>query len=211
MFKLTAPPPPVRPRSDSHVRLRAPARAAVAALGAPVTRVDAQRLLDDLCEEQLALTVNLACLERAIEVAPRDAAARAAVSALEARARDVADLAAALGALQELTVDPRVQRLFMADAALGDYTRGLYGWAHAVVRALEKLAVSLLARKPDWAMLRSSLEEAKNFHFDDLQPQIRAQAARLDELEVLEDVLDRLFVAAGVLETRLDRPFTARS
>ncbi|HEY8074921.1 MAG TPA: hypothetical protein VIF62_12445, partial [Labilithrix sp.] len=110
-------------------------------------------------------------------------------------------------------IDKRVQRLFVADAALADYARGLYAWAHAVVRALETLAITLRTRRADWAMLRWRLEEAKNFHFDELQPKIRSDAASIDAScsEELEDAIDRLFTAAGVLETRLDRKFTSGS
>ncbi len=200
-----------RPKSDSHVRLRLPPPPM---LPASVEHLDAQDLLDELCEEQLALSVNLACLEKAIEDAPRDAATSYAVAALEARCRDVTTLRDALAALHQLAIDKRVQRLFVADAALADYARGLYAWAHAVVRALETLAVTLRTRRNiDWAMLRWRIDEAKNFHFDELQPRIRADAASIDapSRDELEDTIDRLFTAAGILETRLDRKFTSAS
>lgn len=202
-----------RGAGESHVRLRA----------MPVANIDwldAQDLLDELCEDQLTLSMNLACLEQAVEGTPRLPATRSALSALQARLVDLGVLRDALAAVQLRTADPRVHRLFLPDAPLADYLRGLYAWAHAVVRALDQLAAGVRAAKPDWAMLRWRLEEAKNFHFDELHEPIRADlaalavlegslAARGEELAAgdLERAVEHLLAVAGQAVRRLDERF----
>jgi len=193
--------PPMRARAESHVRLRVVPMPTV-----DVEYLDAQHVLDELCEEQLALSMNLACLEKAIEQAPHVQA----IAIVDARYRDVAALRDALAAIHQASVERKVQRLFVTDSALGDYLRGLYAWAHAIVRALEHLAATMRTRQPDWALLRWRIEEAKNFHFDDLHAQIRADVASLaatPNAERLDDAVENLFVAAAILETRLDQRF----
>ena len=74
---VASPPRPNRSPNDSHVRLRT--------LASPLPRstdidfMDAQELLDELCEDQLTMSMNLTCLEEAVGLAPRDASARAAL------------------------------------------------------------------------------------------------------------------------------------
>jgi hypothetical protein len=177
-----------------------------------VEHLDAQDLLDELCEEQLAYSMNLACLEQAIEQAPREAATRAAIATLEARYRDLVTVRDALARIHHASIERRVQRIFVTDSALTDYLRGLYAWVHAIVRALEHLAGTLRTRQPpvDWALLRWRIEEAKNFHFDELIPQIRADVATLAAVpgaEFIDDAVERTFAAAALLETRLDQRF----
>jgi hypothetical protein len=115
---------PARSANDSHVRLRAPV--------VPLPRipaieyVDAQDLLDEISEDQLTLSVNLAGLEESLAQAPRDASARAAMRTLDARHADLCALRDALGAVQAAAIDPRLQRLVVSDSPLADYLRGLY-------------------------------------------------------------------------------------
>jgi len=222
--------PPSRPKAESHVRLRTPSPAPAAAFppaapppfppAADIDFLDAQELLDELCEDQLTLSMNLACLERAIEQAPRDASARAALRTLEARLADLGAFRDALAVVQVASVDPRVQRLFSADSSTADYLRGLYAWAHAVVRALDQLAASLRTLQPDWALLRWRIDEAKNFHFDELQDDIRRDLQALSvvanrgsfgprrpNVEELQYAMERLFSTATALEEHLDERF----
>lgn len=215
-------PPPVRaPKklsaNDSHVRLRA--------LSVPLPRatdidyLDAQDLLDELCEDQLMLSMNLTCLEELVAAAPPQAAARAALRTLAARLADLAALRDALANVQVSTIDPRLQRIAVPDSPLADYLRGIYSWAHAVVRALDHLVGSLRAQ-PDWALLRWRLEEAKNFHFDELHEAIRADLTALTvvanggsfganrpPVEELQYAVERLIATAVALEEHLDERF----
>ncbi len=218
----TPKPPPSRNPNESHVRLRP-----LPPLAGNIEFLDAQDLLDELCEDQLNLSMSLTCLEKAIEEGPRDPSARAALRSLDARLQDLFALRDALARVHVLTVDPRLQRLFVPDAALADYLRGIYAWTHASVRALTDLATGLKKLQPDWATLRWRLEEAKNFHFDDLEESIRADITALaivasrgvlesargpkgstpPPIGDLSSAVGALFAAAHTLEERLDERF----
>jgi len=200
------------------VRLRSPS--APLPRGTHNALLDTQELLDELCEDQLTLTLSLTCLEEAIGEAPRDASARAALSTLGSRLVDLAVLREALAQVLQTTVDPHIQRLVAPEAPLADYLRGLYAWAHAVTRALDQLAVSLKTLQPDWALLRWRLEEARNFHFDELFAPIRADIRALSiaanggasgpkvaENDGLQIAVERLFAVATSLEEKLDQRF----
>lgn len=214
---LPAPVPPPRRKAESHVRLRpfSPG-SADAALGPPAANIeflDAQDLLDELCEDQLTMSMNLARLERVVEDMPRDPSARAAFRTLEARVADLGAMRDALGAIASLSAERRFHVLFVPDAPLADYLRGLYAWAHAVIRALDTLAASLRALQPDWALYRWRIEEAKNFHFDELTDGIRAAVGRVAasvapaSTSELARALERLFAVAASIEERLDERF----
>ena len=158
--------------------------------------------------------------ERAVEEAPRDVSARAATRTLAMRISDLNAFRDALAAVQQASVDTRVQRLYSSDSPLADYVRGLYSWAHSVVRALDTLAASLKTLSPDWAMLRWRIDEAKNFHFDELQEPIRKDLVALvivanagslgprpPNVEELQYAIERLFSTANALEEHLDERF----
>lgn len=207
-------------RGDSHVRLRPVADAPSFPRATAIEFLDAQELLDELCEDQITLSMNLACLERAVEEAPRDASACAAIRTLSMRIADLAALREALAAVQTASVDSRVHRLYVTDSPLADYVRGLYAWVHAVVRALDQLAASLKVLSPDWAMLRWRIDEAKNFHFDELHEPIRKDIVALTivanagslgrnppDVEELHYAVERLFSTATALEEHLDERF----
>lgn len=209
---------PSRSADDSHVRLRALTSSLPRATD--IEFLDAQDLLDELCEDQLTLSVNLSCLEESAALAPRDVSARAALGTLEARLADLGGLRDALAAVLQASIDPRLQRLVVPDAPLADYVRGLYAWAHAVVRALDHVAVSLRTLQPDWALFRWRIEEAKNFHFDELHAAIRADlqaitivahggsfGADMPRIDELQRAVDRLFAQATTLEDHLDQRF----
>jgi hypothetical protein len=220
----TLPPPPRRPAGatrkaqDSHVRLRAQPLPFPRA--ASIEFLDAQELLDELCEDQLTMSMNLACLEESVEQAPRDPSARAALRTLKARVGDLGGLRDALAALHVAIVDPRLQRMVVPDSALADYLRGLYSWAHAVLRALDDLSNGMRTLQPDWALLRWRIEEAKNFHFDELHEPIRADllamtiianggsfGAERPPIAELQCAVERLFATATALEEHLDERF----
>jgi len=190
-------------------------------LVAVVEFLDAAEVLDELGEDHLTFSMNLACLERAAEEARPSA--RAASEVLDARVRDLGRLRDALGAVHAAAVDPRLQRLFVPEAPLADYLRGVYAWAHAVLRALAQLAESLrdLRVQPDWASLRWRIEEAKNFHFDELGGPIQSELMALGivsrgapgddgpatSVESLRQSIQHLFVTARDLEDHLDERF----
>jgi hypothetical protein len=212
-----------RSAHDSHVRLRAPS--VLLPRAADIEHLDAQDLLDELCEDQLTLSANLARLQESAASAPRDASAAAALRTLDARLLDLGALRDALARVQLATVDTRLQRLVVPESPLADYLRGIYAWAHAVVRALEHLASSLQPRspqrsQPDWALLRWRIEEAKNFHFDELHEPIRADllaftiiahggsfGADHPRIEELQYAVERLISTAVALEEHLDERF----
>jgi hypothetical protein len=165
------------------------------------------------------LSVNLTCLEELVAAAPADASARAALRTLTARLADLGALRDVLANVQLAIVDPRLQRIVVPESPLADYLRGMYAWAHAVLRALDQLAASLRAQ-PDWALLRWRLEEAKNFHFDELHEGMRADLLALaivanggsfgadgPPIEELQYAVERLIATAVTLEEHLDERF----
>ncbi len=206
-----------RSANDSHVRLRA--QSVPLPRAADIAHLDAQDLLDELCEDQLTMSVNLARLEESVAAAPRDASVNAALRTLEARLADLGALRDALARVQLATVDTRLQRLVVPESPLADYLRGIYAWGHAVVRALDHLASSLRTH-PDWALLRWRIEEAKNFHFDELHEPIRADllafaivahggsfGADHPCIGDLQYAVERLISTAVALEEHLDERF----
>lgn len=220
----TLPPPPRVPAApkrsarESHVRLRA--------LGPPLPRtadidfLDAQELLDELSEDQLTMSMNLACLEESLAQARRVLPPSAALRTLHARIADLGALRDVLAAMHSATVDPRLQRLLVPASPLADYMRGLYSWAHAVLRALDQLGNGIRAMQPDWALLRWRIEEAKNFHFDELQEPIRSDLLAMSivavggsfgptppPIEELMYAVERLFATANAFEAHLDERF----
>jgi hypothetical protein len=166
--------------------------------------LDAQGILDDLHEEHLAFALSLACLERAIESTPADPATRIAQRTLAARFADLEELRDALAELHRVAADRRVHRLFVDGAALSDYLRGIYAWVHAVVRALGELARGVAERQVDWARYRCRIEQAKNFHFDELWEAIRADVRSLPR-DDLDDAVASVCAGACILEKRLDQ------
>lgn len=215
-----------RRRSDSHVRLRA-VDVAPSKLAGNVEWLEAQDLLDELCEDQATLTMKLACLERttfdlAREGAragapPHSARAVGVIRSLEARVRELGDVREALAVLHLAAVSRSVQPAFLPDAPLAEYLRGAYAWLFAVVRALEHLALGLRAKEPDWATYRWRVEEAKNFHFDELEAEIAISLAALESRDrgvdaavtQLAAAVELVLEDARALEVRLDARFGA--
>jgi hypothetical protein len=83
---------------------------------------------------------------------------------------------------------------------------------HAVVRALDDLVAGLCRNEPAWSIYRWRIEEAKNFHFDELEDDVRAHFRGLiiqtgDELSVarLTTAFNALLKHARVVEERLDQ------
>jgi hypothetical protein len=202
--------PAAVPQRDSHIRLReVPANSP--RLRGSVEWLEAQDLLDELCDDQLVLSMNLGCLERSSLERPRNLCAVAALRSIELRLRDLANVRDALAVLQLSTIAKSVHRAFLPDAPLADYLRGVYAWSHAVVKALDELVSGLTSAQPDWASYRWRIEEAKNFHFFELEDAIIDDlAALLDEgadegaVRQLRRAFRTLLDAARELEARLD-------
>jgi hypothetical protein len=206
-----------RQRADSHIRLRV-AEETAAPVVVPTFRghvdlIEAQDLLDELAEDQLTLSLSLARLSADPERRPQDPSIQAAFTTLEDRARDLTGVCDALAILHIKTVARSVHRAFMPDAPLAEYLRGIYAWTHAVVRALDELSIELLHQEPDWNSYRWRIEEAQNFHFDELEESIDEDLATLFEEgdeEVVAELaasFDELLDRARVLEENLNQRF----
>ena len=188
--------------------------ASLSKLAGNIEWLEAQDLLDELCEDQLTLSMNLACLERATLDRPRDASSSAALGTLDARVRDLGNVRDALAVLQLSTVSRSVHRAFLPDAPRADYLQGTYAWMFAVLRALDHLVAGIRVKHPDWASYRCRIEEAKNFHFDELECAIRKELASLlvesgdeDAVSQLTRSFDALLGHARMLERQLDERF----
>jgi hypothetical protein len=75
---------------------------------------------------------------------------------------------------------------------------------------LDHLANSLRALRPDWALLRWRIEEAKNFHFDELHDAIRNDVLALASVAPIEELhyaVEHLFATGVALEEHLDERF----
>ncbi len=191
---------------ESHVRLRAVRVNEIA---------EARAVLDEISDEQLGLTVDLVCLDRALEDvqftgAPRGTAA--VRQTLRDRARDAHELREALAGILGMASDHTFLPLFTLDATLADYLRGVYAWASAAIDGMSELVGGLRQGRPDWALFRFRLEEAKRFHMMDLQEGVRADLAALrgivgatDQVAELASRLEGLFSVAVWLEVRLDQ------
>ncbi len=203
-----------RRAQDSHVRLRVADAARPRALAGNVEWLEVQELLDELGEDQLTLSMTLASLERATGDRPRDPATLAALESFDARLEDVATLCDVLAVLQLAAAPRTVHRALLPDAPLAEYLRGVYAWTFAVVRALEQLVPELRVMQPDWASYRWRIEEAKNFHFDELEHAIVDDLATLfgeggdrDAVTDLTAAFEVLVACARELEVRLDERF----
>lgn len=183
--------------------LRVPesAEAAAGTLRGHIDWLDAEAVLDELDEDLLVLNMRIAGLECARELGSKDQATQTALRPLHDCLGDLIAVCDALAALQRAATVRGGQRAFLPNAPLADYLRGVYAWMHAVVRALEELVFGVRRgerktkpmdlgtpdepNEPDWGAYRWRIEEAKNFHFDELEVDIRIDLA--DLLEDLED------------------------
>ena len=141
--------------------------------------LDAQDLLDELCEDQLTMSMNLACLEELVAAS----AARCSGARCAAHARGTArrSRCAARRARERAALDRRL-RVSSALAVPGLTARRLPARdlrVGACRRARARSPRQEPARAPDWALLRWRIEEAKNFHFDELHEPIRADLLRV--------------------------------
>lgn len=214
--KTLPPPAPTgeKPRSDSHVRLRAPAAAAP---DVEIEFLDALELLDDLADDQVTLSMALASIERATEIGPRDLSALAALRAVYERVEDVRAVRNAIADVQKIAIDRRLHRMFVADAPLAEYLRGVYAWLLEAARALGVVAMELQSLSADWSSFRRRMEEARNFHFDELMAPVQADLSALaafarhmdpphPPVRELAAAIGRLFQSATYLEESLDQP-----
>jgi hypothetical protein len=198
--------------APSHVRLKPIAAGPLPTLRGRIECLEAEALLDELCEDQLTLSMNLSCLERASLERPRDLCAQAALRSIDARLFDLRNVRDALALAQMAAWASTVHRALLPSAPFADYLRGVYAWMHAVVRALDDLVSGLRHNEPAWSMYRWRIEEAKNFHFDELEDDVRADFAALvnengDEVSVarLTTAFNALLKHARILEHELDK------
>ena len=215
---------PHRGRSDSHVRFRNQATgfAAIASGAIGTTRRELQprerSILEELGDEQRALSASLTSTDRIVDGVPRDPSAHAAAQSMRERLGDLGELRTALDAVYLDSTDPRMLEILGRDAALSEYMRGLYAWTKAVFRAFEELAAGLRVLHPDWAVLRQRLEDARAFYLDDLEGQIALDVGRLrmrwpsmgherDPLSDLDAHLAELFWSAAFLARSLEKRF----
>lgn len=212
----TLPPPSARPRSDSHVRIRTQVPAS-AAPDVEIEFLDALELLDDLGDDQVTLSMALASIERVTESGPRDLSALAALRSVYERVEDLRAVRNAIAEVQRIAVDRRLHRIFVADAPLAEYLRGVYAWLHEAARALGVVAIELQTLSADYASFRRRMDEAKNFHWSELIGHIAADLKALNEVSKTADpphppvreltaAIARLFQAATRLEASLDQP-----
>lgn len=210
----TLPPPSQKPRSDSHVRLRAQTSAAP---DVEIEFLDALELLDDLGDDQVTLSMALASIERATETGPRDLSALAALRAIYERVEDLRAVRNAIADVQKIAIDRRLHRVFVADAPLAEYLRGVYAWLHEAAKALGVVATELQSLSADWPAFRRRMDGARNFHFDELMAPIQADLSSLaavarqmepphPPVRELAAAIGRLFQAAMYLEASLDQP-----
>ena len=214
----TLPPPPspasTKPRSDSHIRIRAQVAPAP---DVEIEFLDALELLDDLGDDQLTLSMALASIERATESGPRDLSALAALRAIYERVEDIRAVRNAIAEVQRIAIDRRLHRVFVADSPLAEYLRGVYAWLQESARALGVVATELHGLSADWTSFRRRMEEARNFHFDELMAPIQADLKALQvvsrnfeppypPVRELAAAIGRLFQAAMSLEASLDQP-----
>jgi hypothetical protein len=176
---------------------------------------EARAVLDEVSDEQLGLTVDLVCLDRALEDAHFVGAPRGTVvvrQILRDRARDAHELREALAGIFTMASDHTFLPLFTLDATLADYLRGVYAWASAAIDGMSELVGGLRQGRPDWALFRFRLEEAKRFHMMDLQEGVRADLAALrgivgatGQVALLTRRVEELFSIQMWLEVRLDQ------
>jgi len=149
---------------------------------------------------------------------PRDPSVHAAAQSMTERMADLAELRSALGAVYLDATDPRMHELLAVDSALSEYLRGLYTWCRGTLRAFFELAEGLRTLNPDWACLRSRLDDARAFYLEELEGQIQIEVARMrvhfptthsasDPLAELDAHLTELFWAAGHFGRSLEKRF----
>jgi hypothetical protein len=192
---------PESPRA-SYVRARNPD------VTAPMSaQYQATAFLDVMGELQLNLQMSLLCLGDSVEGVPYDRSAHAAAETLRTRIQELADLRDALNEVYLDAGEPPFAPLFMADAPLVSYLKGVYLWCHDVTGALGDLAASLRVLQPDWFLLRERLERAAMWYFDGLPNEIRVEmeknAVRADFVAKIEEV----FFAARFLAHGLEKRF----
>ena len=214
----------VRPRADSYVRVRPAATgfASIARGQIGPTRREAQAkapsFVEQLADEQRGLGEAIKSFDLDAMDLPRDPSVHAAAQSMTERMADLAELRSALGAVYLDATDPRMHELLAVDSALSEYLRGLYTWCRGTLRAFFELAEGLRTLSPDWACLRSRLDDARAFYLEELEGQIQIEVARMrvhfpttnvasDPLAELDAHLTELFWAAGHFGRSLEKRF----
>jgi hypothetical protein len=174
-----------------------------------------ERFLDDVAHDDLGLTIALIGLERQLGAMPYDRSIRAAAETLRERVADLCELRDALHDVYIVADDPRIAHLLAPEAPLAAFVRGVYVWCAIVTDALQELAVSLHTMTPDWAQVRSKIDEGTSFYFDGLVLSIRRDVALArihprdlaDPLHTFEGDVEALLWAASWLSASLQKRF----
>lgn len=169
-------------------------------------------LFVELAEEGVALGRGIARLSRYVRRVPADRACQSAMAELRLRLLDLEWLCQVV---PEVVAHASALGLD-GKGILGEYLRGTYAWAHAVLCALEDHAARLSLGQLDGPALLGRLEDADNLRWDDLEDPLRAEAlalrfgpglAKSDAVRAFEAAEEELFAASRALA----RPFTLTS
>jgi hypothetical protein len=133
---------------------------------------EAQGFVEEIGALELTLAVNLDGLAEAMKHVAYDPSVRAAAEIVGDRLRDLEDLREALGEVHLAAVHPALSVLFMRDAPLAEYLRGLEAWCIGLVRAFEQLVLELRIPAPCWGTLRRRIDGATQFYLPELQAPI---------------------------------------
>jgi uncharacterized protein CbrC (UPF0167 family) len=128
-------------------------------------------MLDELGQGLLNLTLSLQCVEHALKT---DIEAFTA-AAMQARLREVLDVAEALEQVYVDAADVRVAAILQPDASLAEYLRGVLAWTQGIVRAFDDLVLGLKKGAPAWSQFDRRLADAASFYFDDLAGSVREE------------------------------------
>jgi len=176
---------------------------------------DASTFLDEIGDEQLNMVVSLVCVERVLDHLPHDPSAHAAAQSVRARIADLAHVRDALEDVYASSSNPVFAALFSPDGHLADFMRGVYVWVGVVLRALERVSIELRELQPNWARVREKIDEGSYFYFRELIELVRVDVETLritapesaPAIAELDDRLEELFFATGMLRAKLDERF----
>lgn len=198
----------VRLVSDSQVRLRAVVDRNDDHVQAHTAWLDAQDVLDELREDLVVLTEMLVALESA---SPHCRASKAAPSGFDSVAaclHDIRSVRDALAGFELATESPSAHSSFRSDTPLADYVRGVHAWLQLVVRIVGALDKDLSVGEPNWRRYRQHIERANNFHFLELEHDIRGNIRALGpEGVALAPAFESVLERARELDVRLASRF----
>lgn len=149
----------------------------------------------------LDLTLRVEWLEQAVDAVPREEASAEALVRLRSYARALAELHAALDAVQSHRADPELKPLFHLDGPLAGFLSRLYGWCEEIGTDFERMAIALRRKEPTsivfshqavnrsysdfdrlFTAMRRTRDAQREPRADKLAPTPRAFDERLEEL-----------------------------